>query len=102
VSRPKDIVAKLFKLVKEVSDSLAADIVLYHGPISLGCEHRVAKRVKEFKQQPNIALFMTTNGGLPDIAYLRHYPDSRRLDCRRNNRPDPSSIADRRASLYRP
>ena len=61
--------AKLTTLVAKVSGDLDADVVLYHGAIDSQCDRRLANQIEMFKQRPNVALFMTTGGGLPDVAY---------------------------------
>lgn len=69
MKKAKDIAVRLKKDVKVISDNLGCDLLLYYGSIEPGCEKRVYKQIAEFKSESNLALFLTTPGGYPDVAY---------------------------------
>ena len=63
---PKD---ELMTVARQTSLALDADIILYHGSIDRGCDQRIRSVVAKSKTCKNVALFITTEGGMADEAY---------------------------------
>lgn len=60
---------ELDRAVNAVSQALDADIFVYDGPIEFGCDTLLLGKIRKCQSRPNVAVLMTTPGGLPDMAY---------------------------------
>jgi hypothetical protein len=60
---------KVIGAVEVVAEQLDADIVVYSGGIRGGADDRFIDLIAEKQKRKNIVLFLTTSGGLPDVAF---------------------------------